>query len=54
MSIDIIRIGRQTAAQLRNQGADPMPMTADEYDKYIRSEVVKLGKIVRESGAKAR
>jgi tripartite-type tricarboxylate transporter receptor subunit TctC len=41
------------AAQLRNQGADPMPMTPEEYDKYIRSEVVKLGKVVRESGAKA-
>ncbi len=41
------------AAQLRSQGADPMPMSADDYDKYIRSEVVKLGKIVRESGAKA-
>lgn len=41
------------AAQLRNQGADPMPMSAGDYDKYIRSEVVKLGKVVRESGAKA-
>ena len=41
------------AAQLQNQGADPLPMTPDEYDKYIRSEVVKLGKVVKESGAKA-
>ena len=41
------------AAQLQNQGADPMPMKPDEYDRYIRSEVVKLGKIVKESGAKA-
>ena len=32
--------------------ARAMPMTPDEYDKYIRSEVVKLGKAVRESGAK--
>ena len=40
------------SAQLKNQGADPMPMTPEEYDKYIRSEVVKLGKVVRESGAK--
>jgi len=39
--------------QLRNQGADPMPMTPEQYDKYIRSEVVKLGKVVRDSGAKA-
>jgi tripartite-type tricarboxylate transporter receptor subunit TctC len=41
------------ATQLRNQGADPMPMTPEEYDRYIRSEVVKLGRIVKESGAKA-
>jgi tripartite-type tricarboxylate transporter receptor subunit TctC len=41
------------AAQLRNQGADPMPMTPEEYDKYIRSEVVKLGQVVKASGAKA-
>ena len=41
------------AQQLRNQGADPMPMTPEQYDQYIRSEVVKLGKVVRESGAKA-
>jgi tripartite-type tricarboxylate transporter receptor subunit TctC len=40
------------SAQLSNQGADPMPMTPEEYDKYIRSEVVKLGKAVRDSGAK--
>ena len=41
------------AQQLQNQGADPMPMTPEEYDKYIRSEVVKLGRVVKESGAKA-
>ena len=41
------------AAALRNQGADPMPMSPEDYDKYIRSEVVKLGKVVKESGAKA-
>ncbi|MGZ8228661.1 MAG: tripartite tricarboxylate transporter substrate binding protein [Burkholderiales bacterium] len=41
------------SAQLKNQGADPLPMTPDQYDKYIRSEVVKLGRVVKESGAKA-
>ena len=38
--------------QMQNQGADAMVMSADEFDKFIRSEVVKLGKIVRDSGAK--
>jgi tripartite-type tricarboxylate transporter receptor subunit TctC len=39
--------------QLHNQGADPYTMPPEQFDKYIRGEVVKLGKIVRESGAKA-
>jgi tripartite-type tricarboxylate transporter receptor subunit TctC len=39
--------------QFQNQGAEPMTMSAEQFDKYIRAEVVKLGKIVKESGAKA-
>jgi tripartite-type tricarboxylate transporter receptor subunit TctC len=39
--------------QMQNQGADPFPMTPDQFDQYLRSEVVKLGKIVKDSGAKA-
>jgi tripartite-type tricarboxylate transporter receptor subunit TctC len=50
--VKILRLP-DVAGQLQNQGADPMPMTPEEYDKYIRSEVVKLGKVVKESGAKA-
>ena len=50
--IKVLRLP-DVAAQLQNQGADPMPMSAEEYDKYIRSEVVKLGRVVKESGAKA-
>lgn len=41
------------AKQMQNQGADAMVMSPDAFDKFIRSEVVKLGRIVRESGAKA-
>lgn len=39
--------------QLQNQGADPYTMPADQFDQYLRAEVAKLGRIVRESGAKA-
>jgi tripartite-type tricarboxylate transporter receptor subunit TctC len=39
--------------QLQNQGAEPYTMPADQFDQYLRSEVVKLGKIVKQSGAKA-
>jgi tripartite-type tricarboxylate transporter receptor subunit TctC len=38
---------------MSNQGADPFYTSADEFDKYLRAEVVKLGRIVKESGAKA-
>jgi tripartite-type tricarboxylate transporter receptor subunit TctC len=39
--------------QLQNQGAEPYTMAPEQFDKYIRAEVAKLGRIVRESGAKA-
>jgi len=39
--------------QFQNQGAEPMTMSPEQFDQYMRSEVVKLGKIVKESGAKA-
>jgi tripartite-type tricarboxylate transporter receptor subunit TctC len=41
------------AKQLQNQGAEPYTMPPEQFDKYIRAEVAKLGRIVRESGAKA-
>jgi tripartite-type tricarboxylate transporter receptor subunit TctC len=41
------------AKQLQNQGAEPYTMSPEQFDKYIRAEVAKLGKIVHESGAKA-
>ena len=39
--------------QMQNQGAEPWSTSPEQFDTYLRSEVVKLGKIVRESGAKA-
>ena len=39
--------------QMQNQGAEPWSTSPEQFDKYLRAEVVKLGKIVRESGAKA-
>jgi tripartite-type tricarboxylate transporter receptor subunit TctC len=41
------------ATQLQNQGAEPYTMTPEQFDKYIRAEVVKLGRLVKQSGAKA-
>jgi tripartite-type tricarboxylate transporter receptor subunit TctC len=39
--------------QMQNQGAEPWSTTSEQFDQYVRSEVTKLGKIVKESGAKA-
>jgi tripartite-type tricarboxylate transporter receptor subunit TctC len=39
--------------QLQKQGAEPVTSTPEQTDKYVRAEIVKLGKIVKESGAKA-
>ena len=35
------------------QGATPITSTPEEFSAHIRAEVVKLGKMVRDSGAKA-
>ena len=35
------------------RGAEPYTMSPADFDRYIRGEVAKLGKIVKESGAKA-
>jgi tripartite-type tricarboxylate transporter receptor subunit TctC len=34
------------------QGADPMPMTPAEFDKYLRADIEKWAHVVRVSGAK--
>ena len=39
--------------RMQSQGAEPVSSTPQELDAYIREEIVKLGKIVRQSGAKA-
>ncbi|MBC7779588.1 MAG: tripartite tricarboxylate transporter substrate binding protein [Proteobacteria bacterium] len=35
------------------QGAETMSMSAEQFDKFLAAEVVRLGKVVKESGAKA-
>lgn len=50
---DIVRTGglRDASEKLATQGAQPMVMTPEAFDALIRSEVTKLGRLVRESGA---
>ena len=40
-------------ARLAAEGAEPGGTTPDEFAAYIRREIVKWAKVVRESGAKA-
>jgi tripartite-type tricarboxylate transporter receptor subunit TctC len=39
-------------AQMQGQGADPMAATPQEFAAYLRAEVGKWGKVVRDSGAR--
>lgn len=41
-----------TKAKLGAQGAQPMPMTADEADRFFLDEISKWAKVVKASGAK--
>ena len=38
--------------RLLSQGATPTPSTPEEFDKFIRSEVVKMGKVIIAAGAR--
>ena len=40
------------ATYLSGQGADPDPGTAAEFAAYIKSEIVKWAKVVKDSGAR--
>ena len=38
--------------RMLSQGATPKPSTPEEFDKFVRSEVVKMGKVIIAAGAK--
>jgi tripartite-type tricarboxylate transporter receptor subunit TctC len=38
--------------RMLSQGATPKPTTPEEFDKFIRSEVVKMGKVIIAAGAR--
>lgn len=55
ISRDVIRIIGlpEISERLLAQGATPHPMTADQFDAFIKLEVARLGKIVKASGMRA-
>jgi tripartite-type tricarboxylate transporter receptor subunit TctC len=38
--------------RLRNAGTTPAPSTPEEFDKYLREEIARWGKVIREKGIK--
>jgi tripartite-type tricarboxylate transporter receptor subunit TctC len=54
LNADIIKVLQMpdVREKLLVQGAEPVSSTPAQLDTYIKSEIVKLGKIVRESGAR--
>jgi tripartite-type tricarboxylate transporter receptor subunit TctC len=55
LNADIVRVLQtpDVREKLLVQGAEPVSSTPARLDAYVREEIVKLGKIVRESGARA-
>jgi tripartite-type tricarboxylate transporter receptor subunit TctC len=54
LNADIVRVLQMpdVREKLLVQGAEPVSSTPARLDAYVREEIVKLGKIVRESGAR--
>jgi tripartite-type tricarboxylate transporter receptor subunit TctC len=45
--------GRDTQQRLLDQGIDAAPMTPEEFGSFMRAEVAKWAKVVKDSGARA-
>jgi tripartite-type tricarboxylate transporter receptor subunit TctC len=55
------KINRDVVASLKTpeardallaQGAEPMPTTPQEFDAFVKAEIRKWGKVIREAGIK--
>jgi len=55
LNAEIIKIMNRTDVKeaWAKQGAVPMPMTPEEFDKYLRADIEKWAHVVKVSGAKA-
>ena len=52
ISADVGEILRQPEVRsiLLGQGADPSPSTPEAFDKFLKSEIVKWGKVIKAAG----
>jgi tripartite-type tricarboxylate transporter receptor subunit TctC len=55
LNAEIIKVMNRTEVKeaWAKQGAVPMPMTPEEFDKYLRADIEKWAHVVKVSGAKA-
>jgi tripartite-type tricarboxylate transporter receptor subunit TctC len=55
INADVVRVLKQpdVASRLTNAGYDPMPTSAQEMARILKADLVKWGKVVKASGAKA-
>ena len=54
LNADIVAVlgGSDLRERLASLGAEPLPMSADDFGRYVRADIAKWAKVVRESGAK--
>jgi tripartite-type tricarboxylate transporter receptor subunit TctC len=51
---DIVAVlgGADLKERLVSLGAEPMPMSSEDFGRYVREDIAKWAKVVKESGAK--
>jgi tripartite-type tricarboxylate transporter receptor subunit TctC len=54
LNTDIVAIlgGPDLKERLASLGAEPLPLSPDDFGRYVRADIAKWAKVVRESGAK--
>ena len=47
-----LALGHPLRERFLSQGAEPAPTTPEEFSTFMRAEIAKWGKVIKESGAK--
>jgi tripartite-type tricarboxylate transporter receptor subunit TctC len=50
--IDAVLGAADLKERLASLGAEPMPMASEDFGRYVREDIAKWAKVVKESGAK--
>lgn len=54
LNADVVAVlgGADIKERLASLGAEPLPLSPDDFGRYVRADIAKWAKVVRESGAK--